>query len=895
MIKKICSAILTLSMLAAATSALAYTDIKTDKQNTAAELVSGLNIMSPEDNDTFGADTLVRRGEFALYAIRTMGYTAPHSSTGGYFSDVDTTTDEGAAVDFLANIGAIPKTGNEYNPNEEVTLAEASRILLNCLGYERIASSRGGYPQGYLTTAGDTELLKNISKSTDSVLTKPDVATLLYNALFVYPMEYVNNEYKKADETLLEKTHDVYEISGVVESYGKISINNREVADNYVVINGVSYECLAPGMENYVGYEIKGYYSEVNGEGAKLVAFTEKPQRNTAWEIDAGEIESVTNSRVEYYNENSKKNIRVSENANIIYNGRYYPNYGDLNGLLSNVAEGSVKFIANDGSSTANVIIVHDVKHLLVERVDKRNGRLYLKNGTAENANPYLADVITLDPDEMDVYVYYDGKQITFDEIEEDDAITLEKTLDNEDATLYISRNVAEGEIKRLSNDTITIGDYTYDLSAYALTNYSLGTSGAWAITTDNKFLGISKASSGRNGRDYAYVLKSYIDPGPEEAYLKIYTTDGKVNTYLCDASVKINGQTKNFRQVEQLVPTSSLITFTEKDGVIKTINRPYDASSKLNYVNETDFVKNWNKSSVRYTDGIMGMSLITEDTVIFSMPRFDRNWEPDYKMLEKKDLKNRTYSDVTCYDVDRQGRAGAVVIVEDITDSVDMSNNLFFIKKMEDAIDENGEEVRRITGYEAGEEIAIDFNEDTTSVTYEDGWMNYNGNEDFDEGYRALHVGDALQYSIGNDGKVQAYRLVFNNLKTINTKGKLDYTNPEKFYEDWSATGSVTKQDFYDDLYIAYGDVQLRYMDYMVMLGLNQTDRLRYEGSSSPIQIIDYYRPFNLTNASIYVYNVNRKELELGDMEDVQKADIIFARSKKMGETNEIMVYVEK
>lgn len=113
-------------------------------------------------------------------------------------------------------------------------------------------------------------------------------------------------------------------------------------------------------------------------------------------------------------------------------------------------------------------------------------------------------------------------------------------------------------------------------------------------------------------------------------------------------------------------------------------------------------------------------------------------------------------------------------------------------------------------------------------------------------------------------------------------------------YYEDWSGTGSVTKQDFYDDLYIAYGDVQLRYMDYMLFLGLNEKDRKSYESGSNPIQIIDYYRPINLLNANVYTYNIYTGKLELGDMEDVQKGDSVFVRSKRMGQLNEVMVYIK-
>ncbi|MBQ3471518.1 MAG: hypothetical protein IJH17_04015, partial [Clostridia bacterium] len=345
-------------------------------------------------------------------------------------------------------------------------------------------------------------------------------------------------------------------------------------------------------------------------------------------------------------------------------------------------------------------------------------------------------------------------------------------------------------------------------------------------------------------------------------------------------------------------------------NGEFTKLDRPYDASSRYVsvdkegnlslYVNDTDFVKDWNKSSVRYVDGIMGMTFITEDTTIFSMPRFDEGDESEYKILKASDLENRTYSDVTAFDIDRQGRAGAILIVEDVSDSVSMSAPLFFISKAVRAVNDDGEDIVRIKGFEKGEEITLDFDDGSKSVTYEDGWMNYSGNEDFDTVYENLRVGDAIQYTLGSDGVVSAYRLVYNNEKTAyDKKGRFIENNSANYYEDWSGTGAVTKGDFSDNLYIAYGDVQMRYMDYMVILGLNQADRLKYASSLSPVSIMDYYRPMNLLkNAYVYVYNVNTSKdsqrLEIGDMSDIERGDVCFVRSKKMGELNEIMVYVK-
>lgn len=293
-----------------------------------------------------------------------------------------------------------------------------------------------------------------------------------------------------------------------------------------------------------------------------------------------------------------------------------------------------------------------------------------------------------------------------------------------------------------------------------------------------------------------------------------------------------------------------------------------------------------------------MGRSIVNDDTTIFYIPRYDRDVDSDYRIMKMSDLENRIYSDITCYDVDRNGRIGALVIKEDIKDTVSKGDSLFFVSKVLNGVNEDDEPVVRVEGYEKGEAKTLVFTKDTDCVTYEDGWMNYTGNENFDLGYNSelpgkqLNVGDALQYTLNIDGEVGAYRLIFNNYDAIHTAGQITYNDPKGYYERWSKTGAVTKVEFSDDLYIGFGKIEMRYNDFSVLCALNEEERTKYKNSK--VNMIDYYRPLNLNQDATYVYtyNVDANRLEVGTMEDVQKNDTAFARSKAMGTLNEIMVY---
>lgn len=914
MSKKICSAFLAICIMIsvfAVTSVSAASGKHGVKDwKAAANLVSSLGIMDTDASDEFDGQKVVTRGQFALYAAKFMNYPINPTMYGkkGSFDDVDISTEQGAAIQFLADTGAVSKDTREFNPKTEISYAQAVTILLNCLGYRQYAEAQGGYPNGYLSYASINDMDEGIKNLGESKITKADAVLLMYNSLFVYPMEYIGTSYNKANSTILEKNYSVHEISGIVTNYGITSLQGNDLREGSVAIDGTIYDCKTSQIRDYVGYHVRAYYEE-NREGTRtIIAFAESSNKNSTVTFDAEDVTDISNTSISYDTGRSKKTQKIARDASVIYNNRYYGGTDGLETLIDGIADGDITCISNDSSSTASVIVINSYKHLLLERVDKRGYKLYSKNGSAttkpETDKTYVPDVVTIDPSLVYLSVYAGDNEVGFNEIQPGDAIAMKQSADGKYVELKISRNVVTGTIEAISNETVEINSTEYDISPFIDKPYSPGISGTFAITTNGKILGLVEISESANS--YAYVLDVYTGNSEQRAYVKIFNSLGNVVTAKCANNVQINGTKTKYQEVKNLVSKGELITCDfNSDDEIRRINRPYDASSNyismdnngnMNlYVNETDFVKDWNKSSVRHTDGIMGMTFITEDTTIFAMPRFDEQDESDYRILKGSDLENRTYSDVTAYDIDRQGRAGALVIVEDLADSVSMSSSLFFVSQISTAVDDDGE-IRQITGFQNGEELTLNFDENTKSITYEDGWMNYSGNEDFDTGYENLNRGDAIQYVTGTDGRVAAYRLVYNNRKSAFDKnGNYIENNVANYFEDWSGTGAVTKLDFSDNLYIAYGDVQMSYLDYMVILGLPQKDRLNYASSLNSVSIMDYCRPINLLkNAYVYVYDMTGRtaKLTVGDMGDIQRGDVCFVRSKKMGELNEIMVY---
>ena len=895
-------------MSASSFSAMAYNDVSlADGESTSISLVDGLGIIKGVDEENFGVDEYMTRGQFALAAAKMMKLDVTSGKMGNSaFADVDIATEEGCAVNLLADVGIISSQTGKYNPAEIITYAEAARILENSLGYGQEVERNGGYPGGVIKVATDLKLAAGLKMATNTQITKKDAARLIYNTLMSLPMKsslgagYVL--YEQDEEILLENLWDVYDVKGIVMGVGSTTLDGSSLKETQVSIDGEVMECGIPNMIDYLGYSVRVYYIDDDEGSRKAVAVVPRSGDNRELTIQAEDL-SVTGNNVRYDEDGKTKSQDIADNVQVIYNGRLYSNYRYLSDIL-NISEGSVTFLSNTGKKAANVIIVKEEKHILVERVDAKNTVIYAANSTEENAVPYLASALKLDYDLQDIYITLDGVPASFEDIQINDVLVVREVKDEGSETpdeiyIDIQRNIAEGKIGALSREDgeMQINGTPYDISKYCTDGFNAGDSGSFAVTNNGKVVGIVATKT--SNLKYAYVKSVSFDVDKQEGYVKLFTQDGEQRMFVVKDKTVVNGKKCEFQNLTKVIAEGDFISFRlNNDGYIAQMNRPYDATANPDYYSETSFIKNWSKSSVRYIGGIMGRSIVTDNTTIFYIPRYDRGVDSDYRIMTIDDLTNRIYSDITCYDVDRNGRIGALVIKEDIKDTVSKGDSLFFVEKVLQGVNLDDEPIAEVHGFENGEPKTLIFTGDTDCVTYEDGWMNYSGNESFDAGYNAalpgkdLHAGDAIQYTINYDGEVGAYRLIFNNQDTIYTAGELTYDDEKYYYERWSATGNVTKLDFNDNLYIGFGSIEMRYNDFAVLCALNESERSAYKNSK--VNMIDYYRPVNLNQEAtyIYVYNVDSDKLEVGTMEDVQKGDTAFVRSKNMGTLNEIMVY---
>ena len=127
----------------------------------------------------------ITRAEMAKVLCKALRI-SPDSYNTQMFSDVDSSHWAYGYVNALATAKIV--AGNDdgnFSPDREATYAETVKMLVTAMGYAPRAESLGGYPYGYIETARELDLIKDIDLALDLYCPRYIVFTLMYNALDV--------------------------------------------------------------------------------------------------------------------------------------------------------------------------------------------------------------------------------------------------------------------------------------------------------------------------------------------------------------------------------------------------------------------------------------------------------------------------------------------------------------------------------------------------------------------------------------------------------------------------------------------------------------------------------------------------------------------------------------
>ncbi|MCH5211565.1 MAG: S-layer homology domain-containing protein [Oscillospiraceae bacterium] len=521
-LKKVISSVAALAIVASSASAFAITFPDVEESASYANAVNalaGLGVINGDDNGLFNPENSVTRAEFTKMAVEALGdHDAATSQTTSQFADA-ANTDKHWAAGYIAQ-GVSRGFINGYDdrtfgPDDQVTYAQACKMLVAAIGYTTYAENQGGWPTGYVAQASTLGISKGVTANNDTNLTRQQVAILIYNAMQV-PLCVIDSwksettltgvvqvpELKRLDgkenrdyQTLLTDKHDAYVVKGRVTVTSKggsaaglekdevtYAVESADNFDDYLNIAPANLntqtQTMKVGDTNAANmlfeYTEALVQKDVDADEYTILAITSYGNSKTVT-IDTDEVADDDSVIGTNYVANGKLPVYKSETSSsttkydLATNARMYVNGVDaglveddkiINYIIkNNTGKVTLIDVTNTGSTSTDgkyeYLMVDYYVDAVVESVQTTStyARVYFKASQA-------AQRMQWDPDDDDIDITFSGDATSYTDLQEYDVLSIAyDVVNNGDALtdleyydVKVSRNTVSGTVSSRDN-----------------------------------------------------------------------------------------------------------------------------------------------------------------------------------------------------------------------------------------------------------------------------------------------------------------------------------------------------------------------------------------------------------------------------------------------------------
>lgn len=664
----------------------------------------------------------------------------------------------GNAEDIARHTGMLSLT-DTYKGKGKITYGDAVKYAVITLGYDPIIKGNGGGSiNDYISKASELSITDGVTGNVNSKASYNTLVKILYNMLEAEPMQkqlYATQEkyIGEAGTTLLGLNRDIYKIYGLVTATEYTSVYNDKGTqnENYIEIDENEFLVTDKSFDYLLGYNVEAYVQE-DRDGEKHVLYMrERKSKNTTLEIEAKDIENVSNdfSVINYYNENDKqKRAKIDGAVRVIFNGVYYSDY-TVKDLQPGI--GNLKLIDNDSDGSYDVIFVTSYETIIVDAIDADDGII---------GNKYSFDdcikVLTMDIYSDNVSVY-DGKgnETTLSKIKSGDVISVAKSKGSSDRliNIYISGNdCIQSDVQSIDNEDniLKIGGVEYEQSEdfvkfLADENKSIDLEKEYIFYFD--YFGYIAYMKQAATSDYKVVRRLYTDDSEEEVYIEFMDMAGEWYTLPFAEKVSLDGAARTsamsvYNKISLAEPEIMKIRTNSNEEVI-SIDTP-----ETGVVDEERFTKvpaaNY---TYRYDTQSFNVSIfLGEGAKVISIPQ-DKSNKDGYTIRDATGYfrGDSSYTvavyDLTEYDVSK------LFVVNETKESIEklMSRTMMLVTgKGEKYVD--GEVLPYIEGYRG-------VFEEINFIASESGILD------------GVEVGDVINFSLNSTGRINyATKITVNN-----------------------------------------------------------------------------------------------------------------------------------
>ncbi len=685
------------------------------------EMMQTLGVMDGYPDGTFRPEAPVTRAEFVTMLLRFMNAGSMQSPT-TEFSDVPPSHFANGYIGYAVSRGICEGYGDGiFGPDDTVTYAQAVKMLMSVMGYGMVAEQSGGYPDGYLGAAAK-ERVGADGFAGDAVLNRGAVTELFVSAIEVplYKRDANDKIYRDTNSDILSEYFDAVYERGYVTSNNKSSVSGGIAAVDSVTIDGEQYRAGTTRAGELVGYSVRYIAAYPDAGDDPILLFVEvNDSKVDEMEISSKDIVDYDNYTYEYDVEGKgrTKTVRLNPQFTLIYNGKTV-NSGFTDSLMKPLV-GSVKLISSN-SSDYDTVIVTSYDICVADYINRGLKTVYGKDKKS----------VELNYDDYDIsFVDTSGKEQSFSSITEGSVLHIARSLDGEDVRVIIGSQKAEGEVRRTSEDYITIDDTEYEVSEYFNANFdipALGKDVTAYLDINGQIVYMDR--SGASGMSAGYVMRGYTDDSGEDYYLRVFTEKGDFVDYKLDRNIKIDGTTyaaqAALEHMSDMIADNPqdadagmakfakarrriILYSANSDNSITRIDTAYDTSdgdgtlrAALELTKDEKFSYK-QSTGMFYNDSSNHYFSLSTDALIFSIPE-DESDTSDYEI---KSVSSFGWSDYEMYPFKADPESLLVDYgVEFATKSADMGTDGYVITAVRDGLNSDGEEVKVLELYNGDE-----------------------------------------------------------------------------------------------------------------------------------------------------------------------------------------------
>lgn len=634
------------------------------------DIVKALGMMDGIEKTESGNLT-VSRIEFAATVARLAGISGSKEQI---FSDVAAEMQYSKYVSGLCGAGILNKAEN-FRPNAPITGAEAIKMTVCVLGYKYLAELNGGFPGGYFMCASKIGLYNKLDS--DSPLTVNQAGKMIYSTFEIdaLTLKGINdgNIYETFDgETLPKINYGITKHFGLMTENTMTSLTQPKGSrDNKVKIDGREQKIKAGlDADGFLGENTEYYIKETDGE-TEVVYITSKPNTDTVYDFLLSDVE-YENGSINYYVNGRKRSVKISSEADYIYNRKAEPGYS-----LSSLPDdnGTLRAIDSGGNGQINVLKIMHYKDRVLKSHSEYFESLNFDDGTKIELSGKTFDIFDKT-----------GKKISFEEISEDSVISVAQSGDSEYFEFVACDDIAAGKVEKTAvkngKDFVYINGEEHRVYSGYKTSFGVPAVGEYYMFYLD-FMGYIVKSDNKTikNRSYGYLLGISVPKKLEnKAEIKLMDEQGKVRSLKSSEYITFNGEQKDsvgnrFKGAD----LKSLVSNVSENGKIsQLIVYKTNSENEICYVETANstagndaFIKNsvLDSSNGRYVSIQNSFFLnygVNDNTKIFVASADESGTvdEENIKMISPGELiNNKYYTGAEIYDADGMNIAGAVVI----------------------------------------------------------------------------------------------------------------------------------------------------------------------------------------------------------------------------------------